>query len=247
MKKIEAIIVDDEPAVQENLRNLLTYNFEQIKVVACASSGKEAVQLVHRHKPEALFLDIQMPQLDGFGVLEQVLPQYPNLAVVFVTAYDHYAIQAIKAKAIDYVVKPIRINELRNAIAGIEEHLGCAKSSSTGGDVAFPILAVPFQQGIEIVNTRSLLYLQADGSYTEFHLQDGRKLLISKSLATIEKMISPSFYRIHKSCIVNLHHMVRFLSNDSAVVLTNNVRLPVAIRRAAEFREVVTQYFKALE
>lgn len=247
MPGITTLVIDDEPAVQENLLNLLKFNFEEIDVVGCASSGKEAVELITKLKPQAIFLDIQMPHLDGFGVLEQVLPRFPGLAVVFVTAYEHYAIEALRSKAIDYIVKPIKITDLKNAVEAVKKYLGTHKKMAGIALPEFPILAIPYQGGIEIVNTKLLLYLVADGSYTEFHFLDGRKILASKSMSSVERTLSDSFFRIHKSCILNLDQLQRFASDENAAILKNGARLAVATRRAAEFREAIAQRFRVIE
>ena len=250
MNVIKTVLIDDEPAVLENLQNLLAFNFPEIDVVNAALSGTDAIEIIDKERPQLVFLDIQMPGMDGFTLLERVLPKHPGLMVVFVTAYEQYAIEALRAKAIDYILKPIKIMDIRQAIDSVKRSIGAGledKRSRLLTDralVDFPILAVPYSKGVEVVQSKGLLYLQADGAYSKFVLKNGKVLLVSKNLGQMEEALSQVFFRVHKSYLINMAQLARFDQGSQEAVLQNGIKLPVASRRVTPFKEELLKRFQ---
>ena len=248
MAKLKAILVDDEFFARENLKMLLEdFANEHIELIGEAASVKEALELCEKHKVDLVFLDIMMPEADGFAFLEQVKER--NFQVVFTTAFREYAVKAIKENALDYLEKPIDIEELKNVVSKAVKN----QEQQTGGldenkinrvlqEIAlhsnFDKTIVPTRDGFVILRNNELIRLEADENYTTLYCVNGKKYVSSKNIKSFEeKLDSHMFMRIHKSHIVNIaFHLKEFNRTEgNVVVLSNGDHVPVSRRKLQEF------------
>lgn len=235
---IKAIIIDDEINGRENLRGVLAKYCNDVEIIAEADSALKGIDAIQTHTPDLVFLDIEMPNGNGFKVLEFF--EQPTFGVIFVTAYDQYAIQAIRFSAIDYILKPINVIELKNAVDRFKSRqkeqtstlLQQFKLNSHLENQAQKI-ALPSIDKIEFREIETILRCEAETNYTTFHFTDNTKLLISRTLVEFEEILSNyGFIRTHKTHLVNLSHIKSFNKSDGcSVTLSNGHSIPVSRRR----------------
>lgn len=208
--RLRALVADDEPLARARLLRLLA-QFPDIEVVADCSSGQEAVEQMHARQPDVVFLDIQMPGLDGFDVVES-LPRERRPGVVFVTAHSEHAVRAFEARALDYLLKPVSGDRLRQAIERLR--FGAALPAPVSGAFALR-LAVTVGARIHLVETADIQRVDAHANYVELHLV-GRSLVLRETLANIESRLDPQcFLRVHRSHIVRLDGIVEAHAQES--------------------------------
>ncbi|MGO4290226.1 LytR/AlgR family response regulator transcription factor [Chitinophaga sp. RAB17] len=239
-KDINIIIVDDEQDACRNLRHLLlTYIDARIAIKGMAYNTQEAEKLIRTHQPDAVFLDIEMPGEDAFHFLERLKPL--NFEVIFVSAYDEYAVKAFRLNAVDYILKPIDTTELTNAVEKLKEKCHYRKIAHDWQTQA-PSKAKPNQitlrnhLQIEIVDFKDLLYIEANGNYSKVFFQHNsipKSIVMSHSISEYEALLPDTlFYRIHKSYLVNCRHIRKILKEETPMILLDNrYRLPVGRRR----------------
>lgn len=226
---MKALLVDDEIKNIEILAFLLENDCEGIEVAGRVNSAPEARTWLGSNKADVVFLDINMPGESGFDLLDSISDR--NFHVVFVTAFDEYALRAIKANALDYLLKPVKIEELQHAVKKIKtriSHPGSPENSkellenllNTVDKKAMPLkIALPHLGGISFVEVSSIVSLQSDSNYTILHLKDMHKQVISKTLKDFEDILNPAqFARIHKSTIVNLDYIKEYTTSDGGLV-----------------------------
>lgn len=234
---ITAIIVDDEPNGAKTLNILLHKYCPQVKVHGLYESVASARAALESRQPDLVFLDIEMPVENGFSLLEQTKGY--KYHVIFTTAYNHYALSAIKANAIDYLLKPVDIEELMAAVAKVEERasgsheLDVKKMESLFGDIMaqkMKKIPLPSQDGISFVDPAEIVCLEADSNYTHVYLASGKKLTISKTMKVFEKNLEGlPFLRVHYSYIVNLAHIEKYIKGDGgSVIVKGNRSIPVS-------------------
>lgn len=235
---IRTIIIDDEKNGRENLNGVLKKYCPNINVVAEANSALSGLDAIQQHQPDLVFLDIEMPEGDGFKVLEFFTQ--PEFGVIFVTAYDQYAIQAIRFSAIDYILKPINVVELKNAVDRFinrqkdqADLLMRQFKQNNGIALESQKIALPTANKIEFREIRTILRCEGEVNYTCFYFIDNSKLLISKTLVEFEEILQPyGFIRTHKTHLVNLMHVSAFNKNDGcSLSLSNGTTVPVSRRR----------------
>ncbi|QKJ30598.1 response regulator transcription factor [Mucilaginibacter mali] len=229
---LRALLVDDEPNNLDNLEFMLTHDCAGIAVANKARSADEARQWLAGNDADVIFLDIQMPGETGFDLLNTLAPgQLQSIKIVFVTAYDTYALKAIKASAIDYLLKPVNIDELRHAVEKVKEATGVPVLNGQQHQLIKQLLryvnnpdaqqriALPHLGGVTFVNTCDIVSLQADSNYTIIHLSNMQKMVISKTLKDFDELLDHQhFTRIHKSYTVNLDHIKEYSTADGGVV-----------------------------
>ena len=246
-KKIRAVIVDDEELARQVLREFLT-SHPEIELIAECANGFEAVKTVAETKPDLVFLDIQMPKLDGFEVLELI---GRDATVIFVTAHDNYAIRAFEVHAVDYLLKPVAAARFDAALTRAKERIGGKTQPSQVSATALAASArppahyldrIPVRDGtrVFIVPVAKLDYVEAQDDYVALACE-GKKHLKQQTIASLEEALDPArFLRIHRSYIVNLERVVRvepYTKDSHVVVLSNGGQLPVSRAGYTRLRE----------
>jgi two-component system LytT family response regulator len=246
--KITALIVDDEEFARENLRMLVEEFCEDVRVSGVASSAKEARQLVEEINPDLLFLDIMMPGEDGFHFLESVGNR--NFEVIFTTAFRDHALRAIKHNALDYLEKPIDVDDLMKAVEKAKANIGQKKKADIPSDRLTKILqeiaitnnvektVVPTRDGLAVIRNIDIIRLEADENYTTLFCVGGKKYVSSKGIRAFEEKLDPHmFMRVHKSYIINMaHHLKEFSRTEGNIaVMSDGAQVPVARRKLQDF------------
>lgn len=225
---LRAVIIDDELIGINTLKVLIEKHTEGVKVVGIATEPEKGIELIEDYKPEVVFLDINMPRIDGFELLETL--KFKKFKLVFTTAYEEYAIKAIKNKAFDYLLKPIHIEELKTCIGEVLGHFG--KKQNITKPRHKNIIELSVKNGIIFIKPQEIIRLEADRSYTIFYLTNNVKHVASKSLKEYEALLDPDlFYRCHPSHIVNLSMVSRILSDEGLFVQMSDGSKPDLLRR----------------
>ena len=248
---IKAVIVDDEQLAIESLQWEIENFSQDVKVVETFTNPKEAVSGINYLKPDLVFLDIEMPEIDGFQLLQ--LLDYKNFDLIITTAYNQYAIQAFKANAIDYLLKPVDPDDLVQAVEKVKKRHGSdfvTKNIETVIDKFIrnnkerpKKIPLPLNQKIIMVEAAEILYCKSDGSYTTVYMCNGEKYLVSRSMKYIEDLLSHDFIRIHKSYIVNLYEIKEFIKQGNGeIILTNGKLIPVSRTHRKHVLEALNIY-----
>jgi two-component system, LytTR family, response regulator len=247
MKKLKVMLVDDELSSLQNLHHKLTEFCPDVEVVAQTQKPEEAIELLRKHQPDLLFLDIEMPRMNGFRMLQE-LGEY-DFEIIFTTAYNHYAIDAIRISAFDYLTKPIAIKDLQDAVERMaNSHLGKTKEKIEVLTTAMnnpksqkEKMAIPTVDGIELVPIETIIHLESSSSYTKIYFTDERMQLVAKSLGEYEGILKDyRFFRIHHSHLINLQFVKRFIRGEGGqVVLTNGATLDISRRKKEEFLKLI--------
>jgi two-component system, LytTR family, response regulator len=264
MKIYRAIIIDDERNIREALALLLEEFCPEISVVGTAASAREGRELLKSRETDFIFLDISMPGEDGFAFLRTIPKE--NFGIIFVTAYQEYALKALKANAIDYLMKPVNAIELRESVAKAIQYHELRQSRTEVQKIyreslenlheqihseERPItrITVTEQFGFRMVNVSDIMYLQADSNYTIIHLSGLNKIVSTRSMGDYEKILGPpGFFRIHKSTIINMDFLQGFSSYEGNFAkLNDGTQLSISRRKVTEFRDVVRLFSKSLE
>lgn len=264
MKQYSAIIIDDERNIREALGLLLTEYCPEIQVCGSAASAIEGRELLKKHEVDFIFLDISMPGEDGFAFLKSIPKE--NYGIIFATAYQEYALKALKASAIDYLLKPVNPIELREAVTKAIQYYELRQSKAEirkiyhesldnlhnqiqSGEKQITKITVTEQFGFRMVKVRDLMYLQADSNYTILHLSGLNKIVSTRSLGEFEKILEPpAFFRIHKSTIINMNYLQAYSSYEGNFAeLNDGTKLSISRRKLNEFREAVKHFSKSLE
>lgn len=241
---IKAVIVDDEPkAIQSLIWELGNFKNE-IEVVQSFTNPEEALSYLSQYTPDCLFLDVQMPTIGGFQFLERL--DQINFAVVITTAYDEYAIKALKHEAIDYLLKPIDSDDLKESITKIKKY----NDRNINADKLERMLSKfnsKFDKKRITINTDGkllfldvddIIYVESDGNYSTLFLQNEKKIVVTKKLKEVDAILPEHyFFRIHNSYIINLGKIKAFIKNEGYVVMDSNHKIPVARQRKSDFLE----------
>lgn len=244
---LHAYIIDDEPKAVDMIEMLLRLHVPEVGKISWATSASQGVEAISREAPDLLFLDIEMPHLDGFRVLE-LLEDVP-LQVVFTTAYDHFAIRAIRFSALDYLLKPVDPDELRAAVLrylhgskprqSSKALISNALQNFRTRDARQLTIAIPGPEGHFFLKPADVLRCEADRNYTVFHLPDGRRFVSSKTLKEYEDLLSEhGFLRVHKSHLVNIAYIATYPGRE-ALRLKNGQEIEVSRRRRAGVAEAL--------
>jgi len=244
---LTAIIIDDELNGRIALKQKLRDYCPAVDVVGEAGNGKEGIELINLHHPQLIFLDIEMPEMDGFEMLISI--PVKNFHLVFTTAYDHYAIKAIKYAAFDYLLKPIDIDELKMTIERLIQLprtvLDDKKIETLEQNLLTkPFLnkiAIPTQDGLLFFDIAHIVHLEAQSNYTVIYFDDQTKLMASRTLKEFEEILPGDiFFRPHNSHIINLNFIKRYLRGDGGQVeLKNGTYVLVSRRKKEEFLKVI--------
>ncbi len=231
---LKAILIDDEPDCVRLLARELAVHCPQVQVVGQTSSSEEGLRLVQILKPDLLFLDIEMPRMNGFQLLER-LGDVP-FHLVFVTAYNEFAVKAFRFSALDYLLKPIDGADLREAVRKAERRPGVdgrqveALRTQLQTQQLSDKIAVPYQNGVTFLPLAEVVYCEADSNYTRVVATQGRQFLLTRTLREVQEVLETrNFLRVHRQYLVNLDHLQRYVKGEGTyLVMTDGASIPVA-------------------
>ena len=239
---LKAVLIDDDQSNLDGLQSKLTKHCPRVEVAALCTNGAEGIHAIETIKPDIVFLDIEMPVMNGFVMLQQL--EYRDFELIFVTAYDHYAIKAIRYSAMDYLVKPVIADEL---VAAVEKAEAARTRHQAPQQMELllemlqtktpRLLTIPSSDGLKFINIEEIAHLEASNNYTVICLTGNRKFLVSRTLKDFEDLLPRDrFVRIHQSYIINKYCIDRYIRGEGGqVVLSTGVVLDVAKRKKAEF------------
>lgn len=239
---MQAVIVEDEQNSAELLAHLLTKHCSVIENIRVFTNSLVALENIKIEPVDILFCDIEMPHLNGFELINRLSPL--NAHVIFTTAYDKYAVRAFKFSALDYLLKPIDISELKAAVQKAldtqppkQEQMKFFKELHNSKADLPARIAVSTMEGLEFLEPDQIIYCQSEGSYTHLVLLDNKRLVVSRHLKEIENLLQNwEFWRIHHSYLINLKHLTHYIRSDGGeVVMRDQIRIPVARNRKEAF------------
>ncbi len=241
---IKAILVDDEKKALEGLMLKLKKQFPEIKILETFQKPEQAVSFINITPPDILFLDIEMPILSGFDVLSKI--ENPNFEIIFVTAYNDYAVQAFQHCAVGYVLKPIDSSELDSAVKAAISNVDKKNALEKNNALLHHLiesssqankLMIPTNDGFLFVNFEKILHIEGYDGYTRIHLLNGEEIVSSYNLGKFTDLIPSNFYKCHKSHIINLHKVTQF-KNEGYIILDNLSQVPVSKAKRKEFLQL---------
>lgn len=246
---IKAVIIDDEKASRETLRGLINRYCSNVEIVAEAESVNSGLDIIKMYTPELVFLDVQMPDGSGFRLLEQL--NDIGFEVIFTTAFDQYAIKAIKYSALDYLLKPIIPDDLikaiekfkqRKTIGRVEENVRTLLENLQSKSQEPKKIVLNTSEGMHIVMVDDIVRCMSDDCYTHFFFKDGKRIIISRTLKDNEELLnSKDFIRPHKSHLINLKYIKSFVRNDGGyIVMQDNTQIPVSRRKKEEILDILS-------
>jgi len=245
----KAIIIDDEAKGRLALRQKLADYCPQIEVVAEADNGPEGIFLIEHHHPRVVFLDIEMPRMNGFDMLNEIKDK--SFHIIFTTAYDQYAIKAIRFAAFDYLLKPIDIEELKTAVSKIQDvkdtqvkkQVELLRQNMQQQPMSFQKLAIPALEGLFFYDINEVVHLEANSNYTTIYFSGKTKMVASKTLKEFEELLPEEFFfRTHHSHIINLHYIKRYIKGDGGQIeMQNGNYVDVSRRKKDEFLKIIGQ------
>jgi two-component system LytT family response regulator len=240
---ITCVIIDDDPFIQELLKDKLNQYFPEINIVGLGNDGKEGIEKIIVLKPDLVFLDVEMTDMTGFEMLSRL--ETIDFKTIFITSYKHYAIKAIRFNALDYLLKPFDLEELKNAIKrfknnytkiGSSQKVDLALNNIKSKNISDQILPLKTQQGDLHLALKDIISIEGDRNYSNIHLAGNKKELVSKTLCDLEDLLSnKGFFRCHKSHVINKKHIVE-LTNSFTVLLSNKTEVPISRRKKEAFK-----------
>jgi two-component system LytT family response regulator len=248
MEPLKTILVDDELPSLQNLQQKLMEFCPDIAVVATAQKPEDAIRLIESHRPDVIFLDIEMPRINGFKLLEEI--KEIDFDIVFTTAYNHYAIDAIRISAFDYLVKPIAVRDLQACVDRLmsahrkqtPEKLDVLRQNLSDSRSQKDKITIVTNEGVDFFEINQILRIESSSNYSKIHFRDGKILLVTKLLKDFEEILAPyRFYRIHNSHLINLSYIKKYVRGDGGqVVMQNDEIIDVARRKKEEFLKLIT-------
>jgi len=245
---IKAIIIEDEKMSRETLKRMLEKYCPTVEVLAEADGYRKGVEEIRKHNPDVIFLDIQMPDGSGFRLLEEF--EVINFEIIFTTAFDQFAIKAIKYSALDYLLKPIIPQDLMDAIQRVEKkkaenirrkNLEQIPEGLRQQEERSQKIVLSTAEMIHVISVDDIIRCESDNYYTYFHFVDGRKLLVSKTLKENEELLSQhNFIRPHKSHLINIKFIKSYIRQDGGYILMNDgTQIPVSRRKKDKIMEII--------
>ncbi|TMI91783.1 MAG: response regulator [Bacteroidetes bacterium] len=225
---LKAIIVDDEPYCCEALATLME-DFSDVEIAAVCHNAADALVAIQKHSPDLVFLDVEMPKINGFEMLEQL--GSVNFHLIFTTSYDKYALKAIRFSAIDYLLKPVDSEELQNAVnkvvnrsqKPVAQQLEILMQKIHAPTTPINRIAMPTMEGLQMIQVDSIISCESDSNYTILHLKDKRKKVVSSTLKEIEELLEDhSFTRVHRCYLVNLNEIEKYLKGEGGYLVMSD-------------------------
>ena len=247
---IQSILVDDESDNLEELQDCLKKYCPEVTVLGAYTDPVKACELIRLQKPELVFLDVQMPGMSGFELLQKLSPS--SFEVIFVSAYDRYAVKAIKFSALDYLLKPIDVDDLTHAVARVKERLDHSSNNFSLQSVLHNVqhnsgvidrIAIPSTEGIDFFETKDIIFCKAEDCYTTLYFTDQPSIVASRTLKDFENLLTESgFCRVHNSFLINLRHVKKYVRGEGGyVVLTGDHHVDISRRRKEEFLSMLNR------
>ncbi|MGM5468727.1 LytR/AlgR family response regulator transcription factor [Flavobacteriaceae bacterium LMO-SS05] len=235
---IRCLVIDDDPFIRDLLLDKLNQYFPEIKILGTAKDGRDGLERIVQLKPNLIFLDVEMTDMTGFEMLSRL--KSFDFKVIFITSYKHYAIKAIRFNALDYLLKPFDLEELKNAVKRYktyqnQNNLSIALNNLRSKTVAEQTLMLNTQQGELHLALKDIVLIEGDRNYSYVHLTKNRKELVSKTLSYLEELLEEKgFFRCHKSYLVNKIHILS-VSKSFEISLSNNTKIPISRRKKEAF------------
>jgi two-component system, LytTR family, response regulator len=254
MNKIKTLLVDDEPRGLSSLQKLLEFNCPELEIIGLGSSADEAKEKIERLKPELVFLDISMPEKNGFDLLNEL--GHINFEIIFVTAYNDFILQAFRFSAVDYLLKPVEDNLLTEAVkrackkieekttgSNLETFLYNMRNKEGGQKLK---MCIPSLKGFQVVKLSEIIYCEASSNYTNFHFTERPVYCASKPIHEYETLLEDSgFLRIHKSFLVNIEHIKEYQRGEGGyVILSNGSAVEVSRRKKDMLMTKMREFYK---
>ena len=244
---IKAIIIDDEQKARETLSDSLSLYCTNIDVIAEADGVKTGLVVIKENNPDVVFLDIMMTDGSGFDLLE-LIPTI-NFEIIFVTAYDKFAVKAFEFSAVDYILKPIKPQQLIRAVGKLKKSEGFETINKKlevllNNKNNLEKIALPSLDGLCFIKIEDIIRCESDGNYTTFYMNLGEKVIVTRLIKEYEEMLSPlTFYRIHKSHIINFKYIKKYIRGDGgSVIMNDGTKIEVSRRRKEGFVSALQIY-----
>ncbi len=251
LNMIRCVLIDDESNSLEMMEWLLKTYCPQVKIEAMCNAADKGIEAIHKYKPDVVFLDIEMPHMNGFDMLEQFDKLFFD--VVFCTAYDQFAIKAFRYSALNYLLKPVDPEDLKETIRRLEEK----RSAPSQGQIELLLqnmrqtnkstvqrIALTTGDGMIFVSTAEIIYCEAESNYTAVVLEGGKKILVSKVLKEIDEALTgPDFFRVHNSFLININRIKKFVRGDGGyVIMEDGANVSISRSRRQEFMELFSKF-----
>jgi two-component system LytT family response regulator len=245
---IKTIIIEDEANAGEMLQKMLQESDSSIEVMDICKDIPSAIKSIKRNQPDLIFLDIELPVYSGLQIFEFLNEDETNFKIIFVTAFNQYAINAFEMSAVDYILKPVEFDKLQTAILKFKSaanqhnntHIQLLKNNLK--DNAIKKIVVPVQNGYEIISIQNIIYIKAEGSYSRIDINNNESLLVSKNLKYFEELLGQSdhFYRIHRSYLLNLQYAKKITRNSGGmVILENGIEIPIVSDKVDDLISII--------
>lgn len=250
MKHLSLVIIDDERSARELLRGLLA-DFPDVTILGEAENVDEALPMILKGRPDLILLDIQMPNKDGFVLVEKLLQHEVNVEVIFVTAFEKYALRAIKASAFDYLLKPVKKKDLEDSLAKLADKVQSGRMNEKFSRLIYQLndkkkLKFRNRTGFTMIDPDEILFCRADSNYSLIELDSGKRLTVSVNLGKVEEILpQPCFSRISRSAIINLHYLAEVDRKNMQCTIVNQSRhtLPVSKKYMKELEKACDRHF----
>lgn len=245
MEKIRAILVDDEESARDVLQNLLARFCPEVELICKCENIPQAVEEIKKHQPDLVFLDIEMPKYAGYEIVKFF--DGINFEMIFVTAYDNYAMRAFEVAAVDYLLKPIDIERLKKSVARVQKKVNESDNiqklnllSQTLESKSITNILVSDKGQQYIIPIESIIAIEAQESYCQIYTSS-KKYLVSKNLKHFESLLEtlPEFIRVHKSWVINKNHIVNYSKSDLTILLNSSIKAKLSKYKKAEFEKAI--------
>ncbi len=252
---ISTVLIDDDKSILLALRTLLEQKHgDLIEVVGTAGTVSDGLELMLEVEPELVFLDISMPDGEGFDLLDKLESHHLDFEVIFITAHDQFALKAFDFAALDYILKPFNTDDISNALDRVrrirqprelEEKVNIFRQAK---NAEYEKIIIPSSEGLHVINIDNIIRLEANDTYTFFFLNDGHKLLASKPLSNFERLLEGlNFQRIHSKNLINLKYIKRYVKGKGGyVIMSDGTEVEVSVRKKAEFLNALKSFARSL-